>query len=99
GDGAARGARGPRARSADAVLRDETVEGLAVDAGRLGGGRDVAVVALQQAAKIRGLEHAHPLLLGVLERQRRRFEPGVPARAAADRAAATQPGARQLRTS
>src|SRR5262245_9509752 len=40
---------------ADLVLVDQAVERLAVDAGGLGGGRDVAVVAIEQLAKVRSL--------------------------------------------
>src|SRR5262245_51033194 len=59
----------PSARSApDLILVDESVEGLSVDACALRGGRDVAGMALEQAAQVGGLEHLHPLLLRVLER-------------------------------
>src|SRR5712691_13516549 len=56
-------------RSADLVLGDEAVEGLAVDAGSLRRRRDVAAVALQQVAKIRALERPHPALPRFLQRQ------------------------------
>ena len=45
------------------------MEGLAVDAGGLGGRRHVAVVAGQQIAEVGDLEDLQPALLGVLERQ------------------------------
>src|SRR5439155_3805037 len=60
---------GSRASVADLVLVDQAVEGLPVDARGLRRRRHVAPVALEQVSQVRGLEHLHPFLLRVLQRQ------------------------------
>src|SRR5437660_624071 len=58
-----------RASVADLVLVDQPVEGLPIDTRGLRRRGHVAPVALEQLTQIRGLEHLHPFLLRVLQRQ------------------------------
>src|SRR5215471_21216592 len=69
--GMTRAVEAPSECLSELVLADEAVERLAVDAGVLCRGGDVAVVATQQVAQVRGLEHLHPALLGLFEGQLR----------------------------
>src|SRR5947207_6380860 len=55
--------------AADLVFVDQPVKGLPVDPGGLRGRRDVAAVPLEEIAQVGHLEHPHPLLLGLAERQ------------------------------
>src|SRR5690348_9493695 len=61
----------PRCRrvlSANVVLVDQAMKRLAVDAGRLRGGRHVAVVAREKVTEVRDLQDLQPLILGLPER-------------------------------
>src|ERR1700675_1614415 len=66
------------APSAEVVLGDKPVKGLAVDAGGLGRRRDVTVVTIEEIGEIVALEYGHPALAGLGEGQTlRRPQPGI----------------------
>lgn len=61
--------RAPLRLGPEIVLVDQPMEGLAIDAGGLGRGRDIAVVSREQIPEIRNLQDLEPLLFGRLERE------------------------------